>query len=401
MSGRGILFVGLGFAASLLPSTGLLPSGGSQPRPLTSGRLERAARAAGFVVRKVVTDSPGAVRPRFPFETFKHTDSRMVRLREVYHLQDVVGGAPDEWAAQLRLKQWVHERIPGGDPRVRAKHATDILRLAAQGEKFYCTQYAVTYVECAQALGWQARKLGVDRKHGPEGMESTHHGVAEVWSNQFSKWVVIDSQSNLHFEKDGVPLCAWEIRAEWLRNRAKDVEHVVGVAPAAIRKNPAIVWWNRQDEDETATYFWLYISDDSTSGADDGSSRLIFPQDSANAGETWYQNDDQTRRGVVHSGYIKKRFLPTNRIEEAYWTVGLTEVQIKGASEGSISFRLDSYCPNGTSYEVSYDESGWQHVKDENSLKWSLKKGWNRLRLRTKNAGEVRGPETKVALLLE
>jgi hypothetical protein len=388
--------------APLLLLGGLRLQGeGVEPGPLSAALLEQAAREAGFRVHEVVVDSPRSVRPAYSLTGFGFDDPQMAALRERYRLRDVVSGASDEWTAQLKLKQWVHERIPGGDPRVTPRHALEILDLAARGEKFYCTYYTVTYTECAQALGWQARKLGIDRRHGPEGMESTHHGVAEVWSNQFAKWVVVDPQSNLHFEKDGVPLSAWEIRAEWLRNQGKDVAHVVGVPPASITRNPAIVWWERKDEDETATYFWIYISNDSTSGADDGSSGLIFPQDAAHAGETWYQNDDQTRRGVLHPGYTNKRFRPTNRIEDAYWTVGLTEVQIKGVSRGVILLGLDSYCPHWTAYEASYDADGWRQVEDAAFLKWKLKKGWNKLRLRTKNAGEVRGPETRLALLLE
>jgi hypothetical protein len=72
------------------------------------------------------------------------------------------------------------QSISDGDPRVSANTAAEILRYAAQGETFYCTHYAITYVESALALGWQARMVGVDRRHGPEGLESAHHGVAEV-----------------------------------------------------------------------------------------------------------------------------------------------------------------------------------------------------------------------------
>jgi hypothetical protein len=325
----------------------------------------------------------------------------MVNLRKRYHLQEVVSGAPNEWTAQLLLKKWVHERIMNGDPRLNPKHAQDILELAGKGEKFYCTHFAVTYVECAQALGWQARKIGVDRRHGPDGLESTHHGVAEVWSNQFCKWVVIDPQSNLHFEKNGVPLSAWEIRAEWLKNHGMNVDHVVGVPPHAEKKKSAIVWWTRKDEDETATYFWLYISDNASTGTDDSLCKRIFPHDSANAHETWYQNDNENHRSRLHMGYLKNLFLPTDRIDDAYWTVGVMEVNVKQASNGSIRFGLESYCPSRTRYEESFDEKSWEPVEDEASVKWTLHKGRNALRLRTVTHGEVLGPETALLLVLE
>ena len=56
--------------------------------------------------------------------------------------------------------------------------------------------------------------------------------------NQFRKWVVIDAQSNLHYEKAGIPLSAWEIRAEWLRDAGKSVDHMVGVPPQLRKEEP-------------------------------------------------------------------------------------------------------------------------------------------------------------------
>lgn len=368
-----------------------------QPGPMTWELLKRAAEAAGFRVEAISADIPAAVRPRFPFIPFEYGDPLLETLRREYYLEKVVAGAPDEWTAQLRLKDWVYKHIPGGNPRKSPKNAVEILQFAAQGEKFYCTHYAMTYLQCAQALGWQARKVGVDRKHGPEGMQSTHHGVAEVWSSQFRKWVVMDAQSNLHFEKKGIPLSAWEIRAEWLKNKGAEVDHVVGAPPATLKKNPAMVW-PVPDEDEIATYFWIYI--DTRADFSVGSSRRIFPQDQANAGEIWYQNDSATKRGHLHQGYLKNLFMPVSRIEDAYWTVGVVEVTLHEASARVIRLGLDSYCPYLVAYEVSWDGTTWETVANQKSLDWKLKTGWNMLRLRTKSRGGAIGPETAVVMSL-
>ena len=242
---------------------------------------------------------------------------------------------------------------PAGKPRVSYNNALEILEHAARGATFWCTHYTITYAESAAALGWQARKIGVDRNHGPEGMGSSHHGVAEVWSNQFRKWVVIDAQSNLHFEKAGIPLSAWEIRAEWLKDGGKSVDHVVGVPPKAVKKNPAIAWWDRS-EDETSVYFWMYLESRLMAAkASEAPQQLIFPQDEANAHLIWYQNGDPESKGSeLHQGYLRNRFLPTRRIEDVYWTVGVVETTLTGAKQGSIQLGLDSYCPNRTGYQV-------------------------------------------------
>jgi len=367
-----------------------------RPGPLTRERLKLAAEAAGFRVKAVTTNIPAAVHSRFPFTPFEYDDPLLESLRREYKLEEVVARAPDEWTAQQRLKDWVFRHIPGGNPRYSPRTAMEILKLAAQGEKFYCTYYAITYLQTAQALGWQARKVGVDRKHGPEGKQSTHHGVTEVWSNQFQKWVVMDAQSNLHFEKKGIPLSAWEVRAEWLKNQGADVDHVVGAPPNTVKKNPAMVW-HVPDADEIATYFWVYIETHADFGA--GTSRRIFPQDGANASEIWYQNDDAGSR--LHMGYTKNLFDPTSRIEDAYWTAGIVETKLTEAAPGIVRLSLDGYCPNRTAYEVSWDGQSWESVKNEKSLNWKLASGWNYLRLRTAGRRDVKGPETAVAMLLE
>ena len=368
---------------------------------VTSGHLAWAAEQAGFRVKEAKADVPAAVHPRFQFHTLEYGDPRLESLRKKYRLEKVIEAARDEWHAQLVLKEWVYKAIPGGNPKVSASTASDILAYAAKGETFYCTHYAITYTECALALGWQCRKIGVDRRHGPQGMSSTHHGVAEVWSNQFQKWVVIDPQSNLHFEKNGVPLGGWEIRAEWLKDRGAAVDHVVGVPPRAVHKNPAIVWWKREEEDETATYFWLYVETKAVRSSRPEITRHILPLDAANEGLIWYQNDSATKSGRLHVGYRKNRFLPTRQTEDAYWTVGIVEPSLRGTSDGEVHLKLTSYRPGLTGYEMYVDGRRWKPVKDPDAVVWTLKSGSNALKLRTVGRRGVSGPETSLRLVLD
>jgi len=371
-----------------------------EPGPLSLERLVDAAAAAGFTTREISADIPRAIPPRLPFKFFDYQDSLLRCLRERYNLQEVVAGAKDEWQAQLMLKHWVHSRITNGTPTVQATNAVEILEHAARGKKFWCTYYAITYMQCAQALGWPARKLGLDRYHDMEGQGSVHHGAVEVWSNLHRKWIYIDPQSDLHFEKHGVPLSAWEIRAQWLENGGADVDHVVGVPPDTMLKNPAVIWWNRPEEDETALFFWIYYADNAVKWDEEGAARFIFPQDSANAGLTWYQNGEG-QRGRLHTGYLKNLFLPTERIEDVYWTVGLVQATVVTASSGELSFSLDTFCPNLACYEISLDGENWQEVEDPARVTWPLAKGWNSLALRTKNAAGITGAELSLRILLD
>src|SRR5262245_5060287 len=147
-----------------------------EPGPLSAVKLKAAARQACFNVRELKADIPAAVRSGIPFVAASYTDESLATLRHRYPLERIVAAGRDEWQSQLLLKEWVHKAIPGGSPKISYNNALEILEHAARGETFWCTHYTITYAECAAALGWQSRKIGVDRNHGPEGMGSSHHG---------------------------------------------------------------------------------------------------------------------------------------------------------------------------------------------------------------------------------
>jgi len=367
--------------------------------PLSWELLAKAARSAGFEVIKVKADIPRSIRPRFEWKTFGYDDSLIAPLRERYRLNELVKDAENEWEGQLALKHWVHSRITNGTPTVDAIHAVDILKYAAEGKQFWCTFYAITYIECALSLGWQARKVCLDIDHELEGGPgSRHHGAAEVWSNYHQKWVFIDPQSDLHFEKDGVPLSAWEIRMDWLRNEGADVDHVVGMPFKRQLKNPAIVWWNLPERDETGLFFWLTYYDNYATWDQKSPSKWLFPQDDAHSGKTWYQGGEKRH---LHAGYEKKLFLPTERIDDVYWTVGVVEASVAAVAGGEIILSLDSYCPDFDYYEAKTGLESWGKVAEGYRLVWPLKKGTNSLSVRTVNKGGARGPQTRLQLILK
>jgi hypothetical protein len=373
--------------------------GRSTDQPLlTAGSLKHAANLAGFAVTAVEFVSPRPVRPRHEFASLRYDDARLEALRARFKLDALVATAADEWSAQQILKDYVYRSIPDGqEGPVRAVDAMDILERARRGEEFFCTQFAITYVEAALSLGWRARRLAVDRRQAPDENESTNHGIAEVWSNQFVKWVAIDAQSNVHYEKAGVPLSAREVRAEWLRNAGADVVPMIGTPARPVARG--IRWWNREGESETAAYFWIAVYDDAVFRDDVDSARLIFPQDSANASLVWYQNQPDGDAGRVHSAYRLGRFLPTFSWDDAYWTIGVVETRLVSASGGRVLLDFDVYSPNPPSFEVALNGGGWQRILYP-SIAWKLQAGENDLRVRVSTARGVSGPETRLRLVL-
>ncbi len=131
-------------------------------------------------------------------------------LRECYRLRELIDDAENEYDAMLRLGAWVGTRwdhgtdaVPGGSAIL---NPVAVIQAGERGAKFWCEIAAKTLVLAATSLGWVARLTTTSR----DGY-TWEHAVAELWSNQFCKWFVIDPDFNVVYESDGVPLSAFEL----------------------------------------------------------------------------------------------------------------------------------------------------------------------------------------------
>ena len=60
------------------------------------------------------------------------------------------------------------------------------------------------------------------------------HSVVEVWSHQFHKWVLLDPDLNVHYQRGGVPLSALEIHRAWVTRRWDEVRLEQGPTPFRV-----------------------------------------------------------------------------------------------------------------------------------------------------------------------
>ena len=176
---------------------------------------------------------------------------RIRQLRERYGLDAVVADETDEWKRILLLRHWIKSTvaIDNEKPTNTRGDAFAILDAARKGGKFHCTHFSIVQHAVLSSFGYVARRLGC----GP-GLEDDggHHGVNEVWVNKFSKWVLIDAKYDGHFEKDGVPLSALEIRDEVWRDGARSVVCVVGPDRRPMTPDPETGRWETRPD----TYRW-------------------------------------------------------------------------------------------------------------------------------------------------
>ena len=180
------------------------------PRPL---EWDRTQNPPAF---NVTYDTPGA-------EAFQ-------QLKREFSIDSVVAGAKDDYERLLRLTHWVSTRWEHSPNQMASKSdPLTILREAEKGGRFICREYAVVLAGVANAYGMPARVLNLL----PRDVEtrSEAHSVAEVWLEQFHKWVLADGQYGAVGELDGVPLNGIELQKAFAED--KPVKCAVGAEVAA------------------------------------------------------------------------------------------------------------------------------------------------------------------------
>ncbi len=235
----------------------------------------------------------------FEWENLSHP--KLTELREEFELEKIVETGKSEFDKQLLLKEWLHGYIPQGTPRrdYYNESALEILRDAQAGNPMWCTQFAFAFLQCAQALGWQARKLSVDFDHKKE-TEDHHHGVVDIWSNEFKKWYVVDPQNTLHYLKNGIPLNALEIRNEWITDRARLITGETNSTTQAITFSEDALGFATP-----SNYFWIYTSLRNNFFTRPGlfETEGLLWQDECSKDKIWWRGGGNLGEPYKHRGY--------------------------------------------------------------------------------------------------
>lgn len=167
--------------------------------------------------------TPGFAGLPVRYEQFDAPRLRQLLVRE--GLDRVLADATSEFDGVLRLKEWVAAQFPHSDPSPYppwdAIIVLDMIRAGVTGG--FCAQYAHVMVQALAGMGVPARYIEIGTKANPYA-----HYLFEYWSNQFNKWVVLDVDFNLHFERNGVPMSALEVHDALVTNTTSSVTVVDG-----------------------------------------------------------------------------------------------------------------------------------------------------------------------------
>lgn len=267
-------------------------------------------------------------------------ESYLQALRHKFSLLDFLKSGSNEYENQLKLLAWLGTRWDHGTSPVNGgKERLNPLELILEGEngaKYWCEIASIITVETATALGWPARQLSLSR----DGY-IMEHGVAELWSNQFNKWFVADTDFNVVFEHKGIPLSAFELchyGPEWQSQGQLDKNFFAPAKPSLTYKD--LLPYYRYVRVDLRND-WL--SRDLRRGSPAGGELATI----------W-----TARKG---SGPVLTSAHREDRREHFNWPVNQTWIKVVRKNSSTIPkvFELAGYSPYYDYFEVQIDDASW------------------------------------------
>jgi hypothetical protein len=332
----------------------------------------------------VVIRGPQFHTPRFTDEFEDFASPSIARLREEYRLDDVVRGELSEFKKILKLRHWVHSRWPIDNDQNFSGDAFAILAKAKTGAGFHCSHAMRVQHAVMTAMGYVVRDLGVDSDHLVFN-KSNHHGVNEVWSNDYAKWVLVDAKYDIHFERGGVPLSALELHEAARADQGKGISKVQGPDRREVPMKGL-----EFPTSSVLGYWWISYNPGLKTFTGKHDSRAVVVFDSPEFRSTrWFR--DAGKGLTDHWAYRANAFVPVSDRNQINWSVGVPEVKVKPAGPGEVDVAFSSITPNLQTYLLRIDNGQWQEVAGD-QWRWKLKPGENVLAVRTRNRFGVEGP---------
>ena len=340
-----------------------------------------------------------AFYPDTAFTSFEDLSSPKFReLREKYQLDTIFHDETGELKRILLLRDWIRKVVPISDfedTYPGEGYPQGILDAALKGHGFHCGHYMIVQNAVMNAYGYVTRCLGAGPgvKGGPDG----HHGINEIWLNTYHKWFLSDAKYNHHFEKDGIPLSALEIRDEYLKNRMADVKLLKGAArtpiefDGVVNKNGDTVKVSKAYFARTYTWIEWEKSNNRFMLWPAFDSKLNMYQDDYFRNHTWIWD------GKPHWAYNKPEYMVRVNARKAIeWTPNTVSSKVTLAGNKA-HIELTSNTPNLKTYQLKVMPDGkWEDIA--NTIDRELKSDTNEMIFRVMNAAGVTGPEHKIIL---
>jgi len=318
-------------------------------------------------------------RSSFPF-SFQTPDTRTSMLLNNYRLGEVVAPGKTELEKFVLLRDWARNTAPEGWGMPVSFHCPQwdaLIILATNKDRLelcMCTHYSTIFAQCALALGYTARQVIL-----------AHHCVAEIWSDQFHKWILMDTGNgppalNCHFEKDGIPLNAAEMRGLWKSSRENEIDVVY--TPPRGRVNGTNISPD-QCGFENLRRFAVplrnnFLGNPLPGELEQGMTESFCDQ------YIWWESGPVPVETPEHGK-------TSCRADDFYWTVNETAIELRMTEEkDALEVVLDTSAPNFARYSVQIDGSEWS--QQPAFFLWKLNPGKNTIRAKSINQFNLECP---------
>lgn len=314
-------------------------------------------------------------------------------LKEKYQLDTIFHGETDEFKRILKLRHWINKTIPIDNygPYFGDQSAESVLDEASRRHGFHCGHYMLVQDAILNAYGYVTRCVLSDVGFPVDLIAGEgHHAINEVWSNQFHKWFLSDAKYDYHFEKEGIPLSALEVRDEYLKNKASDIQLKKGPDRVPTENFPELK--NRSKALFARIYTWLSWSkylDRYVSWPNCSSDTLFVYADAYFKTHTWLYNGEP--HWAYHTAFLN---LVQDR-KQIEWTPNTISAKVQLFDKDHVQVTLRSSTPNLKSYQLKISpDTTWKNIPDSVDLKISGDR--EEMVFRTMNLASVNGPEYRI-----
>jgi len=351
---------------------------GALTGPGPSGRAALDAVERQIPHFRWVVDNPTGLGPISPFIYEQYDAQFLQTYREKNRIEVMAAAAASEYEAMLAVAAWVGTRFDHGPNTLGPRKKYDpqtIVQKGADGQAFWCEVAAILMVQTATAMAWPARLVTLSRNG-----YKWEHGVAELWSNQFDKWFVIDTDFNVTYTANGTPLSAYELchRGPALQAGGRLVVHRIAPLKPSLNEIDMVPYYRYVSIDLRNDWYSRRLRRGSPAGGDLA---------------TWWTARPDIDRLLTAKVRVDDQ-------ETFDWPVNWVEVvgaQVQQNADGATMLRLlfAGYVPYFVNFQVAVDEGRWENIENHDYL-WELAPGRHCLKARALTAMGWHGPERKM-----
>jgi hypothetical protein len=365
--------------------------------------LEPSPAHESLVVTRCENPAIGYSSLDWEWESWDRPEFEELRARE--NLDGITAGSRTPVEAIVRLCEYATTRVARRHgnplPEYPGWDALSILnRIDRHGTFGMCIQFNNFLNGTCMVYGWQARLVNI-----------MNHEVAEVWSDDFGKWVYFDANYGNHHYVDartGEPLSLLDLHRallasffpdrpiDWMHDltsgqRLLELIEASPSPPAMRRSSPTHHYVG------SLPYEGLQLASFLRVIPRNNFYEKPFPRPLAH-GCTWWPWDGYVNwydeRTPPHRQYSRH----TDRPQDLWPDLNRVRVHATSCfSNRYVHLRFETYTPNFSHLEVDENDSGWKRLESKDWT-WVLAPGRNTLRARAVNRRGARGKPSVVEL---